>query len=135
GDAADLRQLLVALGQVAAVAAELLEEALAPPDLVRRLEVLHPGMALDALGGRLLAAQERPLDELDVLEVPVLVDEVAVRRLGAVHCRSLAAVARRAAELLGRMLGEQQVAMGMGLPRVRLGLEARLVDSGMARHT
>src|SRR5256885_2201565 len=107
---------------------------LAAADLVGRLEVLHARMALDALRGHLLAAEERPLDELDVLEMPVLVNEVAVRRLGAVDRRCLAAVARRAAELLGWMLGEQQLAMRMGLPRVRLVLETRLVDARVARH-
>src|SRR5207237_1416101 len=48
-DAGDLGQVLVALGQVAAVAAELLEEMLAARDLLRAVQVLHPGVALDAV--------------------------------------------------------------------------------------
>src|SRR5207249_2829803 len=129
-----LGQVLEALGQVAAVAAELLEEVLAARDLVRTVQVLHAGVALDAVGGHLLAAEERLLDELDVLDVPVLVEEVPVRGLDAVDRRSLPAVARRAPELLGRMLAEVELAPGVGLPRVRLVIEAGLVDAGVARH-
>src|SRR5207253_2806597 len=123
-----------ALGQVAAVAAELLEEVLAARDLVRAVQMLHAGVALDAVGGHLLAAEEWLLDELDVLHVPVLVEEVPVRGLDAVDRRSLPAVARRAPELLGRMLAEVELAPGVRLPRVRLVLEAGLVDAGVARH-
>src|SRR3989449_603010 len=127
-----LGEVLVALGQVAAVAAELLEEVLAARDLVRAVQVLHAGVALDAVGGHLLAAEERLLDELDVLDVSVLVEEVPVRGLDAVDRRPLPAVAGCAAELLGRMLAEEELTAGVRLPRVRLVLEAGLVDAGVA---
>src|SRR5207302_8577535 len=48
--------------------------------------------------------------------------------------RALTAVARRAPELLGRRLAEVELAPGVRLPRVRLVLEAGLVDAGVARH-
>src|SRR5207249_10297886 len=114
-----LGELLVALGQVAAVAAELLEEVLAARDLVRAVQVLHAGVALDAVGGLLLAAEERLLDELDVLDVSVLVEEVPVRGLDAVDRRSLPAVAGCAAELLGRMFAERRSRRGVARRWVR----------------
>src|SRR5207245_6211910 len=132
GHAVRLGELLVALGQVAAVTAELLEEVLAARDLVRAVEVLHAGVALDAVGGHLLAAEERLLDEFDVLDVSVLVEEVPVRGLDAVDGRPLPTVARRAPELLRRMLAEVELAPGVRLPRVRLVLDAGLVDAGVA---
>src|SRR5439155_9352340 len=135
GHAVRLGELLVALGQVAAVAAELLEEVLAARDLVRAVQVLHAGVALDAVGGLLLAAEERLLDELDVLDVSVLVEEVPVRGLDAVDRRPLPAVAGCAAELLGRMLAEEELTAGVRLPRVRLVLEAGLADASVAGHT
>src|SRR5439155_10154423 len=64
---------------------------------------------------------------------PVRVEDVAVRDLRAVDGRTLPTVARRAAELLGRMFRQKDVAVGMCLPRVRLVLEARFVDAGVAR--
>src|SRR5206468_4665174 len=79
------------------------------------------------------ATVERLLDELDVLDVPVLVEEVAVRDLGAVDGRSLSTVTRGAAELLGRVLAEEELAVRMRLPGIRLVLEADLVDASMAR--
>src|SRR5207248_4527348 len=103
-------------------------------DLVRAVQVLHAGVALDAVGGHLLAPEEWLLDELDVLDVSVLVEEVPVRGLDAVDRRSLPAVTRRAPELLGRMLAEVELAPGVRLPRVPLVLEAGLVDAGVARH-
>jgi hypothetical protein len=118
---------------VAAVAAELDEELLAPADDLRALEPLHAGVALDAERLHLLAAVERVLLELERLDVPVLVLAVAVGPVGAVHVRALALVAGRAAELLGRVLAEQQVAPGVRLPRVRLVVEPHLVDARVAR--
>src|SRR5207247_981855 len=108
--------------------------ACAARDLVRAVEMLHPRVALDAVGGHLLAAKERLLDELDVLDVSVLVEEVPMRGLDAVDRRALPAVAGRAPELLGRMLAEVELAPGVRLPRVRLVLEAGLVDAGVAGH-
>src|SRR5439155_5995195 len=69
-----------------------------------------------------------------VLDVTVLVKEVPVRGLDAVDRRALPAVARRAPELLRRMLAEVELAPGVRLPRVRLVLEAGLVDAGVAGH-
>src|SRR5439155_47640 len=100
----------------------------------RAVQVLHAGVALDAVGGLLLAAEERLLDELDVLDVSVLVEEVPVRGLDAVDRRPLPAVAGCAAELLGRMLAEEELTAGVRLPRVRLVLEAGLADASVAGH-
>ena len=128
-----LREVLVALGQVTAVAAELLEEVLAVRNRLRPFEVLHPCVALETARLHLRAAVERLLDEFDVLDVSVRVEKVAVRDLRAVDGGTLPTVAGRAAELIGRMLREQDVAVGMRLPRVRLVLEAGFVDAGVAR--
>src|SRR5262249_23704294 len=132
GHAVHLGEVFVALGQVAAVASQLDEQVLAPRDVVRALEVLDAGMALDAIRPHLLAPPERLLDELDVLEMAVGVVEVAVRDLRAVHPRALAAVAGRTTELLGWVLAEEELTLGVRLPRVRLVVEANLVDAGVA---
>src|SRR5581483_6127151 len=121
-------------GQVAAVAAELDEEPLAAADHLRAGERLHVGMTLDAVRLHFLPAVERGLDELDVLEVAGGVVVVAVRLAVAVDRRPLPAVAGRAAELVDGVLAEQQLAVGMGLPRIRLVLEAGLVDGCMTAH-
>src|SRR5262245_38877908 len=54
-----------------------------------------------------------------------------MRRSGAVHRRAVTIVAGRAPELVGVVLAEEQLALGVGLPRVRLILEAGLVDACM----
>ncbi len=119
---------------MAAVAAQVDEELLAPRRDVAAVEPLDRRMALDAVRLHLLLAEERVLlAQRHVLENARLVVEIGVRLLGAVDGRSLAVVAGRAAVLLGRMLRQVELPLGVRLPRVRLILESGLVDAGMAR--
>src|SRR5262249_31716194 len=82
----------------------------------------------------LLLAEERVLlAEMLLVCVALGVDEARVRLEWAVDRRAVSVVARRAAELLGRMVAQVERTVRVRLPRVRLVLEAGLVDPGMAR--
>src|SRR4029450_4032134 len=124
-----LLELLVSLGQVAAMTAELDEERLAASRDGRALEMLEVRVTLDAVGLHLRPAEERPLlAQMHLVQMAVGVVVVAVRRLLAVHRGAVAVVAGRAAELVGVVLAEEELPLRVRLPRVRLVLEAGLVD-------
>ena len=120
-----LRQVLVALDEMAAVAAHLLEQPLAALDDRRPLLAGHRLVTGHALGLHLI---------LDVEKRVFPERHLAVRLLDRVDRSALAAVARRAAELLRVVVADVVLAIGVGLERVLLVLEPLAVDGDVAVH-